>query len=256
MDIEGALTKTSRMFTKGIAVYALSVCLHAGLILTAWLMLSDQPRKDDLVEVELVMLAPHEIKNKLIRSSIVQKTTPGPVSRIISARSDAGGSGDYDRKAPSEGKEQDANSSGSIPSSSAVIVQDTVDVLSHGDQAGGPRTGADRVGAEEGSASKGKFDPGQNSKEYDAAILARIEAVKHYPLSAKRRNIQGKVIVSFRIDQEGRPVMSRIVQSSGSGLIDEAALDAVRDGAPYPKSPVGGHDMSAPLTVSIAFILK
>ena len=48
-----------------------------------------------------------------------------------------------------------------------------------------------------------------------------------YPPTARRRGIEGEVIVSVRVSSEGRALSTRITRSSGSQLLDNAAREAI-----------------------------
>lgn len=50
----------------------------------------------------------------------------------------------------------------------------------------------------------------------------------YYPKSAKRRGIQGKVLLSVLVKKDGTAGEVQVSKSSGSGDLDEAALDAVK----------------------------
>jgi protein TonB len=92
-------------------------------------------------------------------------------------------------------------------------------------------------------------------QSYYAAVLARIEAAKQYPLSAQRRQIQGDVVVTFQLSPNGRLIDARLTTSSGFHSLDRAALEAVRRAAPYPKLPNDAGVVPNALTVTISFVL-
>lgn len=48
-----------------------------------------------------------------------------------------------------------------------------------------------------------------------------------YPLLARRRGWQGEVVLSFRLEADGRILDARIARSSGYGVLDHAALSAL-----------------------------
>lgn len=60
-----------------------------------------------------------------------------------------------------------------------------------------------------------------------------------YPEDARRRNVSGHVMVEIAVDRGGNLVAARIEESSGSDLLDAAALDTVRRAAPFPAPPPG-----------------
>ena len=56
-------------------------------------------------------------------------------------------------------------------------------------------------------------------------IISRSDV--EYPASAKRRRIQGTVMVRVKLGLDGVPMRVGLARSSGSGLLDDAALEAV-----------------------------
>ncbi len=74
-------------------------------------------------------------------------------------------------------------------------------------------------------------------KQYGKDIYGLINQKKSYPRRAKRRKIQGVVKVAFNIAKNGLISNLRIHQSSGSSVLDKAALDAVRKVGRFPAIP-------------------
>lgn len=66
------------------------------------------------------------------------------------------------------------------------------------------------------------------------AVRQRLEQFKHYPISARRRGIEGAVDVSFRLNEQGRAEDMQLVSGSGYDILDEAALDTVHRAEPFP----------------------
>ena len=48
-----------------------------------------------------------------------------------------------------------------------------------------------------------------------------------YPLAARRRGLEGSVVLRVRFDAEGRPEDIAVLTGSGSEMLDSAARDAV-----------------------------
>jgi len=102
----------------------------------------------------------------------------------------------------------------------------------------GSGNGSDRPG-ETGSGHPVAGDTGrhagsdQNSgaaSGRSGVISARISDLKltiEYPELARRQAMQGRVIVAFRIRDDGRVDHVHIVQSSGYGILDESALHSI-----------------------------
>ncbi len=61
---------------------------------------------------------------------------------------------------------------------------------------------------------------------FDAAYLNN--PAPYYPNAAKQRGIQGKVLLAVVVKTDGSPLQVAISRSSGSSILDEAALDAVK----------------------------
>jgi protein TonB len=64
-------------------------------------------------------------------------------------------------------------------------------------------------------------------EEYKAALRESIERNKGYPRRAVRMRQEGEVVVGFTIHRNGDIESLRIVESSGSRLLDKAAHRAV-----------------------------
>ena len=62
----------------------------------------------------------------------------------------------------------------------------------------------------------------------EASPLYRVNPPPAYPLSARRRGYQGMVILEVLVGYSGRVVDLRLAQSSGHGVLDDAALEAVK----------------------------
>lgn len=64
-------------------------------------------------------------------------------------------------------------------------------------------------------------------------ILGRV----NYPEAARRMGWQGKVLLSFIITAEGSVRALKVLQSSGFSMLDNNAIETVRDAAPFPRPP-------------------
>ena len=62
----------------------------------------------------------------------------------------------------------------------------------------------------------------------DASPLYRVNPPPRYPTSARRRGYQGTVLIEVLVGDTGRVIDLRLAQSSGHGVLDNAALEAVR----------------------------
>ena len=90
--------------------------------------------------------------------------------------------------------------------------------------------------AREGGYGAAGGDP-RVEADYAAVLLAWLERHKEYPRPARRRGQEGVVLLYVLIDREGRVLQSRIEESSGYPLLDNAALDMLERAAPVPPLP-------------------
>lgn len=120
--------------------------------------------------------------------------------------------------------------------------------------AAGKGTGAGH-GISTGSGP-GNGTHGPNLRPYFAAIMARIQAAKHYPWVARRRRMQGVTRVAFQLSRTGKLLWTRVAHSSGYAILDKAAVAAVRNGAPYPKFPGTKTQMPTSIAVNLDFVLR
>ena len=65
--------------------------------------------------------------------------------------------------------------------------------------------------------------------------MARLERYKRYPDAA--RGDHGVAQLAFSVDRSGAVHGARIVRSSGSALLDRAAVELVERAAPMPPPP-------------------
>ena len=81
-------------------------------------------------------------------------------------------------------------------------------------------------------------------------MRAAIQAALHYPESARMAGMSGRIRVAFRY-RDGVVSNVSVVVSSGMGLLDRAAVAAVRDAAyPKPEPAFLGKTLSEQLWVT------
>jgi len=88
---------------------------------------------------------------------------------------------------------------------------------------------------------------------YKGKVRSKVQRHFRYPKSADRAGVSGTVTVSFTISASGGVSSARIVKGSGSPVLDEAALNAVRKAEPFPKIPEGANRSSWPFTLPLQF---
>lgn len=65
-------------------------------------------------------------------------------------------------------------------------------------------------------------------------IRNKIERAKFYPLIAKRSRLEGSPLIEFKIKNDGSLEYVSLKVSSGSKILDDAALNTVQEASPYP----------------------
>ncbi|MEP6960096.1 MAG: TonB family protein [Nitrospirota bacterium] len=82
-------------------------------------------------------------------------------------------------------------------------------------------------------------------------ILRRVEELKRYPTSARVDRAEGKVVVKAVINEDGSVGEVEVFQSSGHHGLDKAAIDTLRQAAPFhlPR-PLGQSGMTIKIPMS------
>jgi protein TonB len=92
-------------------------------------------------------------------------------------------------------------------------------------------------------------------RSWVTAVSAWLAAHRTYPAQARERGEEGNVSVRFTVDRSGRVVEAAIVKASGSILLDEAALEMLRQ-AILPAFPAGMPQAQVTITTSIRYSLR
>lgn len=89
---------------------------------------------------------------------------------------------------------------------------------------------------------------------WEAQLLAHLEKYRRYPAAARARREQGVAYVTFRMNRSGAVLSAVVVRSSGSPLLDQAALETLRRAQPLPGIPDGKPD-TLELSVPVEFFV-
>jgi protein TonB len=93
-----------------------------------------------------------------------------------------------------------------------------------------------------------EHETAESDSQYARSIAGlRDEILKRkiYPQAARRRNIEGVVLVFLELDSSGTLQELRVLESSGSKILDSAALSLIKKVLPYE------HGLGEELTVEI-----
>ncbi|MGH6840010.1 MAG: TonB family protein [Methylocella sp.] len=107
------------------------------------------------------------------------------------------------------------------------------------------------------TASKAAASPAASAAEaaaWRSAWSAGMNWNRHYPEAARDRGEQGTVRLALTIDRGGHVVLARIIASSGSSLLDQAALEMARHASGRPLPPEMGS--SASLIVPVRYSIR
>ena len=88
---------------------------------------------------------------------------------------------------------------------------------------------------------------------YPGKVASKLRRALRYPAEARRQKLRGQVHVSFVVSTSGGVRSIRVVVSSGSPVLDRAAIETVRRAAPFPNIPPEAARSSWPFTVPLAF---
>jgi protein TonB len=116
-----------------------------------------------------------------------------------------------------------------------------------------PRTSAPRAA----TASKAEASPAASAAEaaaWRSAWSAAMNWNRHYPEAARARGEQGTVRLALTIDRGGHVVSARLVGSSGSSTLDQAALEMARNASGRPLPPEMGSSVS--LIVPVRYSIR
>ena len=89
--------------------------------------------------------------------------------------------------------------------------------------------------------------PEITEENYRNIVDRRIRNSVQYPARAKKRNLQGRVIVSVTIGAGGEITALKITQSSGHRILDRSVLKAVKESAPFSNPPDGPVTVIVPI---------
>jgi len=93
------------------------------------------------------------------------------------------------------------------------------------------------------------------AKEYFEMLLLRIQSAKKYPESAKSRHIEGRTGMQFTLKPDGSVTDIRVVKSSRNKSLDDAAIQAVKDAAPFHRLPSFISEKAIPVSFTLVFEL-
>lgn len=112
----------------------------------------------------------------------------------------------------------------------------------------------DKVAAapSEGNAAEAR----RQIEEWQRKIFAQIVRHKRYPEEARARRLTGETLLAFSLDRQGQVSNLRVLQSSGSPVLDKAAMVVLERANPLPRPPAHLSDRALDLTLPMRFAAK
>jgi periplasmic protein TonB len=95
-----------------------------------------------------------------------------------------------------------------------------------------------------------------SAQDYFQMVRMKIESQKQYPRSARRQNLTGRVTVKFIIEPDGSISSLNILKKSKFKSLNQAALNAIKNSAPFPGPPPAYFKGALPIQLSIIFDLN
>jgi protein TonB len=90
--------------------------------------------------------------------------------------------------------------------------------------------------------------------DYYEMVRLKIERCKKYPDSARSHHMEGRTKVRFVITPDGQLSSVEIVKGARHGILNTAAMNAVKAAAPFPRPPV--NLFKGPLHVEITIVFE
>jgi TonB family protein len=82
-------------------------------------------------------------------------------------------------------------------------------------------------------------------------LYEKIRRNTIYPPVARRKELEGTVILSFTLDKDGNYQGSTIISSSGSSMLDRAALTVIKHVLPFTHNTRKSITLSIPITYNL-----
>lgn len=96
--------------------------------------------------------------------------------------------------------------------------------------------------------------PFATPNDYYEMVRLKIESCKRYPDAARERHMEGRTKVRFVITPDGQLSSVKIVKGARHGILNTAAMNAVKAAAPFPRPPV--NLFKGPLHVEITIVFE
>jgi protein TonB len=93
-------------------------------------------------------------------------------------------------------------------------------------------------------------------RKFAAVVRKEIESQKRYPPAAQSSGVEGRARVKVTISKDGKLENAEIIESSGYEILDKAALQSVKDAAPFPPIPEAVKRNTIQMSIRLNFRLS
>ena len=90
-------------------------------------------------------------------------------------------------------------------------------------------------------------------KSYYEMVMIKIETSKKYPEQAKSLHKEGRITVGFTLTLQGTIRNLRVIKPCVHNILNQAALKAVKDAAPFPRPPYRFFKADIPMELNVIF---
>ena len=91
---------------------------------------------------------------------------------------------------------------------------------------------------------------------YQDMVKRKIEEVREYPIWARRQKVEGEVYLRFIVLKCGSASGIKIVNSSGSEVLDRDAVDTIKRAEPFPAIPEKINVSQIQMELTIVYALQ
>ncbi len=235
------------LFWKGLLA---SLLVHSLVGALVFALPADRVSKQETISIDFTLTEQETAPG--LRGGATSSATPQKATTLKSDKAPLTRSGKTDQRDANRKKETLENQRDQYPGADPAQSEDVIGRYPNAreDAAGIPsspegapvaeKQGTPAVGGAGGSTSVAKLEhprssyggAGEASGGGQGALLREIRdsvlRTVMYPERARRMGSEGRVILSFTVYEDGSIHDSRIVQSSGAAILDDAAQDALR----------------------------
>jgi len=112
-----------------------------------------------------------------------------------------------------------------------------------------------------GAAVKGELGAGVAAPSAGDGDALHVPVLRYgpkprYPVAAQRLGLEGRVMVAVLVEPSGRPGKAQVEKSSGVSMLDDAALDTIRDEYRFEPARRGSVAIPYWVKVPVRFTLR